>query len=34
VHRLDRVSGRPMHVEDIVTEIRRLGGSTRQIAAA
>jgi 2-oxoglutarate ferredoxin oxidoreductase subunit alpha len=34
VHRLDRVSGRPMHVEDIVSEIRRLGGSKRQIAAA
>src|SRR5918996_1209018 len=33
VHRLDRVSGRPMHVEDIVMEIRRLGGSPRQIAA-
>jgi 2-oxoglutarate ferredoxin oxidoreductase subunit alpha len=34
VHRLNRVSGRPMHVEDIVMEIRRLGGGTRQIAAA
>jgi len=34
VHRLDRVSGRPMHVEDIVMEICRLGGSKRQIAAA
>ena len=34
VHRLDRVSGRPMHVEDIVMEVRRLGGSKRQIAAA
>jgi 2-oxoglutarate/2-oxoacid ferredoxin oxidoreductase subunit alpha len=34
VHRLNRVSGRPMHVEDIVMEIRRLGSGTRQIAAA
>jgi 2-oxoglutarate ferredoxin oxidoreductase subunit alpha len=34
VHRLDRVPGRPMHVEDIVAEIRRLGRSKRQIAAA
>jgi hypothetical protein len=34
VHRLNRVSGRPMHVEDILSEIRRLGGSKRQIAAA
>jgi 2-oxoglutarate ferredoxin oxidoreductase subunit alpha len=34
VHRLNRVSGRPMHVEDILSEIRRLGSSKRQIAAA
>jgi 2-oxoglutarate ferredoxin oxidoreductase subunit alpha len=33
MHRLDRVSGRPMHVEDIVAEIRRLGSSKRQVAA-
>ena len=34
VHRLDRVSGRPMHVEDILAEVRRLGGRKRQVAAA
>jgi 2-oxoglutarate ferredoxin oxidoreductase subunit alpha len=34
MHRLDRVSGRPMHVEDIVAEIRRLGGRKQQVAAA
>ena len=34
VHRLDRVPGRPMHVEDIVAEIRHLARRKRQIAAA
>jgi len=35
MHRLNRVSGRPMHVEDIVAEIRRRAASKkRQIAAA
>jgi hypothetical protein len=35
VNRRDRLWGRPLHVEDIVAEIQRLGGSKkRQIAAA
>jgi 2-oxoglutarate ferredoxin oxidoreductase subunit alpha len=33
VHRLSQVTGTPMHVGDILTEIRRLAGRTEMIAA-